>query len=175
MSNNEALDISGNSLADLAGIDTSGMAAMTSRLPEVGIYLVRGKEVELTRSESNDPAKPPLHRVNWKTEILAAQLHADSETDPDDIAGRDLNHSDTLWPDDMKECIQLVMGRYKTVGLPFQGTLGGVEGHEPGWLDSMVGHMFRIRVRHATTKDGNQRAYYDWQALTEEELAEINA
>ena len=159
------------SLADLASLNTDEIATLTSRLPEPGIFVVRG--VGVKASESNtDPEKPPLYRFGFESEILAAEL-LDKTKDAEKFVGRKLNESYTLWPDSIQEAIGLLKGRYQMVLLPNTGIMGGVEGHDPGWLDGIVGHIFRIRVRRYTTARGEQ-AGYDWLP-TEEAAAAAKA
>lgn len=154
------------SLADLAAMNTDEIAVLTSRLPDEGIYLVRCTELNISESESQDPTKPNLFRVNYNTEILEAKPLG-KDKDPESYVGRTLKEGYVLWPTQFRELIGLLKGRYKIIGLPFTGALGGVEGQEPGWLDGAVNHIFRIRVRHFTDKNKNERAGYDW--LPEEE------
>lgn len=147
------------SLADLAALETDEIETLMSRLPDEGIYTVRGKEV--TATENLKEGEPPLFSFNFATEILEAEpLRKDK--DPESYAGRSLRERYTLWPTDFKEAIGLLKGKYKTIGLPCAGNLGGVEGEEPGWLDGMVGYIFKVRVRHFTDKNKNQRAGFDW-------------
>lgn len=151
----------GLSLSALAEFDTTGLSAMTSRLPPKGIFLVRDKSVMLTEKPSQDPDKPNLYMVTFKYECLEATL-ADPEVDAEAMVGREFTETYTLWPDQMQELIQLLMGRYKKVGLEHHGRLGGVAEMEPGWLDGVVDHVFNLRIRHWTTKSGNEQAGYDW-------------
>lgn len=161
----------GLSLADLASLNTDEIATLTSRLPEAGIFVVRGVGVKAAESNT-DPEKPPLFRFGFESEILAAEL-LDKDKDPEKFVGRKLNESYTLWPDSITEAIGLLKGRYQMVFLPNTGMMGGVEGQAPGWLDGIVGHIFRIRVRRYTTARGEQ-AGYDWLP-TEEAAAEAKA
>lgn len=155
------------SLADLAAMDAQaeGIAVLTSRLPAAGMYVVRGKEVRAT--ESRKEGEPPLFAFILGTEILDAKL-MDKEADGERLVGRSLTERYTLWPSDFKEAVGLLMGKYKIIGLPFDGRMGGVEGQEPGWLDGLTGHVFQIRVRHFTDKNGNERAGFDWLPYKQE-------
>lgn len=157
------------SLADLAAMNTDEVQVLMSRLPEKGMYLVLGEEVTASESrDESDSTKPPLFAFTFKAKILGAEL-LDKEKDPESLVGRTLNDRFTLWPSDFTECIGLLKGRYKTVGLPYEGAMGGVEGQDPGWLDAVVGHKFMIRVRHYSTKNG-ERAGFDWKAIESDEV-----
>jgi hypothetical protein len=156
------------SLADLASFNTDEIETLMSRVPDAGIFTVAGKEVTVSMTESEDGEKPPLFRINFLADILIAEP-LDKKKDPESYVGRTLREGYALWPSDFSACIGLVKGRYKVVGLERDGALGGVEGQEPGWLDNMVSHKFRIRVRHGKRKDGQTQAYFDWLPLEDEE------
>jgi len=155
------------SLADLAAMDAQaeGIAVLTSRLPAAGMYIVRGKEVKA--SESRKEGEPPLFSFIFTAEILEAKP-LDKEVDAERLVGRTLTERYTLWPTDFREAVGLMMGRYKIIGLPFEGRMGGVEGQEPGWLDGLTGHLFQVRVRHFTDKNNNERAGFDWLPYKQE-------
>lgn len=160
------------SLAELASMQTDEIKELTSRIPDAGIFVVKGTEVKATENrDPNDPNRPPLFRINTQMEVLEAKPIA-KDKDPESYVGRTLREGFALWPDDFQECIGLLKGRYKTIGLSNTGNLGGVEGQEPGWLDGIVNHIFRVRVRHATGKDGVERAYFDYLLLEEEKKSE---
>lgn len=162
------------SLADLAAMNTDDVAVLTSRLPVEGIFLVRCTELGFTQSESTiDPAtnqpRPPLFRLGIKTEILEAKP-LKKDVDAETLVGRTLTESYVLWPAQFREAVGLLKGRYKLVDLPYTGNVGGVEGQEPGWVDGAVNHIFRVRVRHFTSK-GNERAGFDWLPAEDKKAA----
>ena len=159
------------SLADLAAYNTDDIAVLTSRLPDEGIFLVRGEEVKAAESEARTPGEPPLFSFTFHLEVLEA-APLDKSKDPESYVGKKMRDRYVLWPSDFSEAIGLLRGRYQLVGLPNTGALGGLEGAEPGWLDGVVGHIFRIRVRHWTAKDGSERAQFDWLPQEEKESAE---
>jgi len=148
------------SLADMAAMNTDNIAVLTSRLPEAGVYIVKGDAVVGRQSEPRSPDEPGLISFNFSAEILQANL-LDKTKDGERLVGRKLNENYTLWPDQVSDLIGLLRGRYQLVGLDNTGILGGVEGMEPGWLDGMVGHVFQIRVRRYTGKSG-EKASFDW-------------
>ena len=151
----------GFTLADLAAFDTSELSPMMTRLFPAGVHVVKIKAVALSESVSQDPAKPSLFRIGWQYECLEGNPIS-REIDPETLTGRTLNESYTLWPKDMQEGIQLTMGRYKKVNLPHKGPLGGLKDGTPGWLDSAVEQVIKLRVRHFTRKDGSEQAGFDW-------------
>lgn len=156
------------SLADLAAMNTDEIETLMSRVPDAGIFYCMGKELTVSMTESED-GKPPLFRININTDILMAEP-LDKKKDPESYIGRTLREGYALWPSDFTACIGLMKGRYKAIGLPRDGAFGGVEGQPPGWLDGLVGHKFKIRVRHGkNSKTGETRAYFDWLPIEEEE------
>lgn len=160
-------------LADLANLSTDEATVLMSRLPDTGIFVVRGVEV---RAGITDPVpdQPQMFFFNFQAEILEADP-LDKNKDRDSYVGKTLRERYTLWPNDFKTMLGLLQGRFKIVGLPFTGPVGGVEGSPPGWIDSWVGHIHRVRVRHWTGKNGNQNAAFDWLALKEDKREEVAA
>lgn len=149
------------SLADLANLDTTEIQTLMSRLPDEGIFIVRGTSVAAGMNEPKED-KPPLMYVAFEVEILEAKPH-DKTKDPESYVGKTLKERYTLWPDQFQELVGLLKGRYKTVNLPNEGRFGGVDGQEPGWVDGIVNHIFSVRVRHWTSnKSGQTNAQFDW-------------
>lgn len=148
------------SLADLAALETDEIATLMSRLPEAGLFTVRGQEVKASQTPGRTEDEPPLFRFGFNMEIVEA-APLDKKVDPEKLVGKKLNESYTLWPSNVEEAIGLLKGRYQQIGLPNKGRLGGVEGQEPGWLDGMVSHLWKVRVRRAEV-NGTERAFFDW-------------
>ena len=151
------------SLADLAELNTDEITTLMSRLPEEGIFVVRGTEVKAGQNPPKEEGQAPLLYFAYQMEILQA-FPLDKNKDPEDFVGKTLRERYTLWPKDIQEILGLLKGRYKTIGLENTGRLGGVEGQEPGWIDGIVSHVFKVRVRHWTGSNGNTNAQYDWMA-----------
>ena len=170
-------NVASMSLADFAEMDTSDVAAVKSLLFPAGIYGVRIQHAiagqtmpEAGKTDDNGDPLPPLFWIEFKYEILEA-APADKSVDVEKMIGRTLTERFTLWPDQFKEMIGLLKGsRYKLVGLPTDGRLGGVEGAEPGWIDGANDKMILLKVRHK-----KERAYYDWAPVkgmeSEEQIA----
>lgn len=158
---NEIQQEAGFSLMDLASFNTDEVSVVLSRLPPVGVYTVKGLGVSAKMSEPKDD-KPGLPRYAFDLETLEAKL-AKKDVDAATLVGRKLKQSYTLWPNDMQNGIGLLKGMYQKVGLPNTGTMGGVEGANPGWLDNMVGHIFQIRVFHFNS-NGQEQVGFDWIA-----------
>lgn len=160
MSNIENTTSAFLSLADLAAMQTDEIATLTSRLPEAGMFTVRGTGVKASESAGKEEGQPPLFRFGFGFEVLEAQP-LDKNKDPESFIGKTLRESYTLWPSDFAEAIGLLKGRYQAIKLANTGALGGVEGMDPGWLDNITGHVFRVRIRHFESKSGT-RAGFDW-------------
>lgn len=148
------------SLDNFFDFDTSDITAIDSKLPVKGMHIVRVSEPRVTISQSDDPAKPPLARISWKYEILESQP-TDKNVDATALIGRKMNEMATIWPKSRDEDIGLIMGRYKKVGLPYHGRVGGNPDAEPGWLDGADEKTIVVRVSHYTSKD-TTRARFDW-------------
>jgi hypothetical protein len=159
------------SLAELANLNTDDVALLTSRLPPQGLYLVDGVKVAITQSENSDPAQPPIYRVGFTYNVLDCKL-VDDNIDPSSRIGKEMRESYTLWANDIDTAIGLLKGRYKLAVLPYQGNLGGVEGQPAGWLDSMSGSRFQLRIRHFGRRDGSQAANFDWLKYEPDESTE---
>lgn len=149
----------GLSLAQLASLDTTEIRAITSLIPPAGVFRMRGLEVKGGQSQPQE-GKPPLFFFNFASEVLGAKL-VDKSLDPEQMVGRRITDSFTLWPAQFQDMIGLMKGRYKTIGLPNEGPrLGGVEGQEPGWLDQWTNHEYTVKISHYTDKQGNPRARF---------------
>lgn len=160
------------SLADLAGLNTDDINVITSRLPTAGIFRVRVTSISSKQGDPK-PGERPNFYFTFKPVILGVKEGSlfDKSIDPESLVGKTINDPFTLWTktdEDLAESIGLLKGRYKLVGLPHEGNMGGVEGAEPGWIDGAVNHEFDLRVRHVV-KNGDTRAYIEW--LKQEEAA----
>lgn len=152
------------SLADLANMETDEIKTLMTRLPPAGIFVVLGLAVTAAETKPNAENPNPLFRFSFKSKVLEAKPIS-KDTDPESLVGRELNDSYTVWTktkEDFIESIGLLKGKYTTVGLDTTGRMGGVTGQEPGWLDGYVNAQHRLRIRHVTNKDGQERAYFDW-------------
>ncbi len=162
-----------SSLMDLATFDTSDLKAQVSRLAREGLYIVELGKIQFAEQPPQDPAEPMNYTFKLGSNILEfAPL--DKNQAVEDMAGRTLNEGGFLNGKELKEAIQLLMGRFKQVGLKHKGILGGVEGSAPGWVDEAAGKRVAIRVRHYVGKDGQDRAAFDWLSYKQMEKAEIS-
>lgn len=147
-------------LADLAAYNTDEIATLTSRLPELGLYIVAGKVATFKVGESKD-GKPPLIRLGVQAEVLDF-TPIKKDFDVTKVIGRTLSTSITLWPQDLEQEIGLLKGNYQKAGIPNTGPMGGVEGQPPGWVDNAVGANWAWKVSSYTDKNGEPRARFDW-------------
>ena len=151
------------SLADLAGSDTTDVVVLMSRLPAAGVFRVRCESVEGTQPEEGRDGKPPQITYNYGHVILGVHATIDKDLDPETLVGKKVRDRQWIRTDSQANAMEdvgLLKGRYKTVGLPYEGPMGG-DGKTAGWVDGAVGAEFDIRIRHVT-RDGNTRVYLDW-------------
>jgi len=161
-----------SSLMDLAATDTSDLSAQTSRLQRAGIYVLELNKLQFTEQAPSDPADPVSYLLGISGQILAfAPLNLEGG-DGSDLIGRDMSERYFLNGKQVKEAIQLLMGRFKTVGFKHKGQMGGVEGMS-GWIDEALGKRVAVRVRHYTSRDGQERVGYDWLSPKQMEKAEM--
>lgn len=158
--------VTGFSLADLAGMDTSDIAVIKSRLPLAGIYEVLCKAAGL-KLVGNDPTKP-LIQVQHKFDIMGFEPTVPNpDLDISKMIGKSMSDSTTLWADDIQREIGLLKGKYAKAGLDTSGPFGGMpEQGLVGWVDGAVDKMLKIRVRHFESK-GEERASIDWVGAVE--------
>lgn len=150
-----------SNLMDLASTDTSDLQAQLSRLPRAGIYIIELEELKFAEQAPQDPAEPMNYTLGIKGMTLAFQP-LDKTESGDNMEGRALSERYFLYGQEVKEAIQLLMGRFKAAGFRHKGVMGGVEGSEPGWIDEAIGNRVCVRVRHFNSKDGQERAGFDW-------------
>lgn len=151
------------SLADLANYNTDDIAALTSRLPELGLYVVVGKQANLKMGNAVD-GKPPLIRLGVQAEVLDFRP-INKDYDVTKAIGRNISESITLWPNEFEQEIGLLKGRYQKAGIPNTGPMGGVESQPPGWIDNAVGAQWVWAVSSYVDKSGEQRARFDWRSI----------
>ena len=164
------------SLADLASMNTDEVSELMSRLPAQGMYTVQGLEIKATASEPKEEGQAPIFNFGFQLEILEARLHSKDEAAQERLVGKKLFDRKAIFArdrDSLLEGIGLIKGDYKKIGLPNEGTMGG-NGQVDGWLDGIVGHIFKVRVRHGTS-NGVDRAYFDWSGLDKKEQADAEA
>ncbi len=149
------------SLMDLASVDTSEMSAQLSRLPKAGIYILELEELKFAEQAPKDPADPMNYTLGIKGSTLFFQP-LDPNESGEGMEGKSLSERYFLYGKEVMEAIQLLMGRFKVAGFRHKGTMGGVEGNEPGWIEEALGKRVAVRVRIFTSKDGQERAGYDW-------------
>lgn len=150
-------------LMDLATIDTSDLSAQTSRLQRQGIYVLDITEMKFVEQPPQDPADPMNYNLTSKGVILAfAPLDPADEQYVESMIGKDLRERIFVYGKDIKESIQLLMGRFKTAGFKHKGVMGGVEGGPAGWIDEAVGKRIAIRVRQYTNRNGQEQVSIDW-------------
>jgi len=150
-------------LMQLAELDTTELQAQMTRLALEGIYVCELGKVGFTAQASNDPAKPANFNLALPGTILAfAPLHKEDEPKINGLIGQTLNERYFLFGENIKEAVQLLMGRYKTVGLKHKGKMGGVEGYQPGWVDEAQGKRVVVRVSGYVDKQEQPRVRFDW-------------
>lgn len=163
-------------LLDLATLDTSDMKAQMSRLQVAGIYILELKEMGIAEQPNSDPAQPSNFLITSKgTTLFFAPLDKTSmsEEQAKEMEGKDVSERYFIDGKNIREAIQLLMGRYKTAGLRHKGAIGGVEGAPAGWLDEAIGKRIALRVRHYVGKDGQDRVGYDWLSPKQMEKLEL--
>ena len=152
------------SLADLAAANTDDIGVLRNRLQKAGIYIIGMTEVSLRDVEQSDPDQKPRLALTYNGLVEyfePLEKNDDDAASAEDMIGKNYTQRETIWLDDIREAIGLMKGRHVATHLPVQGTMGGVEGVEPGWLDEVVGKRVPIRVRHRVVGD-DTRVYYDW-------------
>lgn len=148
------------SLAQLAAMDTDDVQTLTSRAAPAGVFHIKCSFKGGKESESTEEGKPNLIRFGYAYEVLMAKPTS-KEVTAESCIGRTYNESYTLWPSDLLGMIGLLKGRHQKVGLPNSGIMGGLEGAEPGWMDTSDEAEFDIQIRTGI-KDGEVRNFFDW-------------
>lgn len=163
------------SLAELAGFDSSDIAAIASRLPEPGLYTVRCDEIGfIAGQQREDDDRPPLHRLVAKMFILDAKP-LNKKIDPDKLIEKNLPWSYPMFTTDIEKTIGLLKGQYAKIGLPTDGVMGGFHDDESGtqiegWIDGLLGQQLDIRVNVR-----GERVFYDFVPPKKTESEEADA
>lgn len=155
------------SLMELASLDTSDMTAQISRLAREGVYICQLTELKFIEQPAKDPAKPMNYALSIKGLILAFEPTVKqgevAAPIPEGLIGGNLNERFFLFGENLKEAVQLLMGRFKQAGFRHKGKMGGIEGAEAGWIEEALNQRVAIRVRHGN-RDGQDVAYFDWMS-----------
>lgn len=159
-------------LMSLAQMDTSDLQAQVTRLARQGIYVVELGKPGFTEQPPQDPADPMSFTLAYPSTILAFTA-LEPSADDNELVGKPLNDRYFVWGKDVKQAIQLLMGRAKVAGFRYKGKMGGVEGAEPGWLDEQAGKRVAVRVTWYTPKGGDERARFDWLSVKQLEKLQI--
>lgn len=167
MASNERIYLS---LADFAEDTAEEFGILYSRRPAAGVFFCRGTSVEAEFRKPTTPEQNPLITVVFTHEILQAESVL-GEEDLDSFMGKSIVERYTLWPSNFGELIALLGGRYKKLGLPVTGKNGGTADTK-GWLDSIQGWPYKVRVYHYTAKNGDERAGFEWMKITDESVFE---
>lgn len=152
------------SLMDLANLDTSDMKAQLSRLRKEGMYALTLQKIEVKEQPpQDDPAKPMNYNVAIPGLIeMFWPIKEEDKERASDVIGQTLADRHFLFGENLRDSLELLMGRFKSAGFRHKGRMGGMEGQDPGWLDEAVGKRVIARVRHGTRAGGNEQAYIDW-------------
>jgi hypothetical protein len=164
------------SLADLANMETDEIRALESRLFPAGKFTVRGVSAQIGEIEAkeglDENGEPylPLYFAEFKYIVLEADP-LDKTVDPASIENRVITNRKVFWPKSFNDEIGLLKGDYIKIGLEPVGRLGGLEGGEPGWLDTIVDHVFELKVAHskANPETGAQRVMINFLRTQREE------
>lgn len=167
-------------LMDLVQQDTSEIKAITSRLQAEGIYVIDWVEASIKSPKEDGeewgPDEKPRANLRFEGVIVDyTPLVEDSMTEEQIQAmpGKSFNQFETLWLDNVAESIGEIKGKlYARARYATNGALGGMEGVPAGWLNGIEGTRCVVRVRHATNRNGDRRAYFDW--LSPKEMAKVD-
>lgn len=151
-----ALEGGGFSLADLAGLDVSGIDEIRSERLPAGLYVFRGKEVNLSETENRDGEKRYVVEVKLEVAEVTAIVEKGLVDDESSLVGRQFTERFYIVPEKAQEGIGRIRGWYTDVGLDSSGPLGGLtsEGQAPGMVDRIVDHLFPAKIV-AQKRDGD--------------------
>lgn len=132
------------SLADLAGLDVSGVEEIRSeRLPAMaGVF--RGDKVELVDGENRDQERRFIAVVTF--EVAEVQTIVEKGYAEADVLGKKHTERFYIVPEKAQEGIGRIRAFVADIGLDNKGALGGVEGMPEGILDRIVGHTFPAKI-----------------------------
>lgn len=135
------------SLADLAGLDISGIEEIRSERLPIGLYVFRGKKATLTETTNRDDEKRYVAEVTLEVAEVKALIEKD-RGDESSLVGKTFTERFYIVPEKAQEGIGRIRGWYTDVGLDSAGPLGGLteDGGAPGVLDRIVDHLFPAKI-----------------------------
>lgn len=142
----EGGDVSDFSLADLAGLDVSGIDEIRfERVPD-GKYVFRGKEIRLDEDENDDGDK--RFNVFVVSEVVECHVVLEQGVTKEDTIGKTHTERFFVDPTDAATGIGRIRAFIADIGLPNVGALGGMasQGKAPGILDQIPGHQWPATI-----------------------------
>lgn len=149
------------SLADLAGIDASEIAEVRFESLPAGAYTFRGESAAFEDTTNRDDERRIVLKVVM--EVVEVKAVAERGVEKESLLGKKHTEKFYVVPEKATEGLGLIRSFIADIGLPNEGPFGGVEGAEPGIVDSIVGHEFpgkiikQPRKGDPTTKDARLR------------------
>ena len=142
----EGSDTSDFTLADLAGLDVSGIEEIRSEQLPAGAFIFRGKKAKLSEMENRNGEKRFV--INLTMEVAEVQAVIDKNVDPASLMGKTHTEKFYIVPEDAANGIGRARAFLTDIGLNSAGPLGGMtdEGGDPGVLDGFVDHLFPAKI-----------------------------
>jgi len=139
--NNEEVEFS---LADLASLDAADIAEVRFESLPAGIYIFRGESASLEDTTNRDDERRIVMTV--KLEVVECKSVMERGYEKDDLIGKKHTEKFYIVPAKAAEGLGLIRAFIGDIGLSNEGPFGGVEGAEPGIVDSIVGHEFTGKI-----------------------------
>jgi len=154
------------SLADLAGVDLSGIEAYRGggALP-AGIYEFRIKNAEISTLEftdrkTNEDVEVPI--VDIGCEVIACRKTKAADVDPEQLAGA--AHNERFFIRDVRKDLGRVVALLQDIGMQGSGSLQDL-------LDQAVGREFACAIKTRKDKNDPDRVFANLDLNTIEPLA----
>jgi hypothetical protein len=144
------------SLADLAGLDVSGIEEVRSEQLPDGAYVFTGDKVGMDEGENKEGEARFVVAITFKVSECHAVL--DAGVTKEELVGK--NHTERFYipKADAKDAIGRIRAFVADIGLPNAGPLGGLAGNGAamGILDQIPGHSFPAKI---TSRKQNGERY----------------
>lgn len=156
---NPGVENTGMSLADIAGLDVSGVEELRSSQLPAGLFTF-----EVFRAELSSKMVKEESELRYVSEIELKVIEVDTIVDRDvsaeEVMGKAFTEKFFIDPAEAQKGIGYLKGFVADVGGDNQGAIGGLPeaergaDYQPGFLDKLVGHRFKSKVIKKKGRDG---------------------
>lgn len=159
MNDDRGVENAGMSLADIAGLDVSGVEELRSSQIPAGQFTWEVIRAELsTKMVKEETELRYVAEIELK--VLEVEVLVEKDTTPEEVLGKTFTEKFFIDPAEAHKGIGYMKAFVKDIGGSNEGAIGGLpeaeqpENYQPGFLDKLVTHRFKSKVVKKKGRDG---------------------